>query len=134
MNASVIRQYSVFLPNKPGALSGFIKLFLDQGVNVIGIASEIRDDSGVVSVDVDSDKRIGYILTQAGFTTIETPVLSVHLPNKPGELHKLSKLLGEAGINITTVYGTAIDGQSSRVLLAVNDLIKAQEIISKLPE
>lgn len=131
MAITIVRQYSVFLPNRPGALSSFAKLFFDQNINIIGIASEIRDDSGVVRVTVDGDKRIGYILTQAGFTTVETPMISIEVPDKPGELFRLTQVLGEHGINITTVYGTAFGGNTARILVSANDTKKAQEILEK---
>ncbi|MBI4802556.1 MAG: ACT domain-containing protein [Elusimicrobia bacterium] len=63
MSIKIVRQYTVFLPNVPGALSRFIELFANEGVNIVGIASEIRDDSGVVRVTVDTEKKISYILT-----------------------------------------------------------------------
>jgi len=131
MSVQIVRQYSVFLPNKPGALCEFSKLFVDQNVNIIGVASEVRDDSGVVRVTVDGDKKIGYILTKAGFTTVETPMLSVELSDKPGELFRLTDILARNNINITTVYGTAIGGHRARVLLSVTDAAKAQEILER---
>ncbi len=77
MPIRAIKQYTVFLPNVPGALSKFIELFANQQVNIIGIASEIRDDSGIVRVAVDTDRKVSHLLTDAGFTTIETSMLSL---------------------------------------------------------
>ncbi len=134
MAVAVVRQYSVFLPNRPGALSEYARLFADNNLNILGIASEIRDDSGVVRVSLEGDKRLGYILTKAGFTTIEAPMLSVDLVDRPGELFRIAKILGDAGINITTLYGTALNGQKSRLLMAVSDIKKAQEVLSSYPE
>ncbi|HOX22402.1 MAG TPA: ACT domain-containing protein [Elusimicrobiales bacterium] len=131
MLVTVVRQYSVFMPNKPGALSSFTKLFMDAGANIHGIASEIRDDSGIVRVAVDGDTQMATILAKAGFTCIETPILSIEVPNRPGEVHRIGTILSECGINITTVYGTGIDGQKSRVLLATSDTEKALEILLK---
>ena len=125
----LIRQYTVFLPNVPGALSKFVELFANEGINIIGIASEIRDDSGVVRIAVDADRKVSHILTGAGFTTIETSMLSVELPDKPGELLRLSRILGENGINITTVYGTSFGGCSGRLLLNASDPDKALEVL-----
>lgn len=125
----LIRQYTVFLPNVPGALSKFVELFANEGINIIGIASEIRDDSGVVRVAVDADRKVSHILTGAGFTTIETSMLSVELPDKPGELLHLARILGESNINITTVYGTSFGGSSGRLLLNVSDPDKALEVL-----
>lgn len=125
----LIRQYTVFLPNVPGALSKFVELFANEGVNIIGIASEIRDDSGVVRIAVDADRKVSHILTGAGFTTIETSMLSVELPDKPGELLHLAKILGENNINITTVYGTSFGGSSGRLLLNVSDPDRALAVL-----
>lgn len=129
MTVQLIRQYTVFLPNVPGALSKFVELFANEGVNIIGLASEIRDDSGVVRIAVDGDRKVSHILTGAGFTTIETPMISLELPDKPGQLLRLTKVLGENNINITTVYGTSMGGGSGRLLLNASNTDKALEVL-----
>ena len=129
MPVKLIRQYTVFLPNVPGALSKFVELCSNEGVNIIGIASEIRDDSGVVRVAVDADRKVSHLLTGAGFTTIETSMISLELPDKPRALLRLTKVLGESNINITTVYGTSFGGTSGRLLLNVSDADKALEVL-----
>jgi hypothetical protein len=129
MPVKLIKQYTVFLPNVPGALSKFVELFANAGVNIIGIASEIRDDSGVVRVAVDADRKVSHILTGAGFTTIETSMISLELHDKPGELMRLTRILGENNINITTVYGTSDTGNNGRLLLNVSDSERALEVL-----
>ena len=129
MPVKLIRQYTVFLPNVPGALSKFVELFANEGINIIGIASEIRDDSGVVRVAVEADRKVSHVLTGAGFTTIETSMISLELPDKPGQLLHLTKALSDRGINITTVYGTAMGGSSSRLLLNASDPDRALEVL-----
>ncbi|MDT8285506.1 MAG: ACT domain-containing protein [Elusimicrobiales bacterium] len=130
----IVKQYSVFLPNIPGALSKFVELFSKEGVNIIGIASEIRDDSGIVRITVDTDRKISYLLTNAGFTTVETQMIMIELPDKPGTLFKLTSMLADNGINITTVYGTTYTGSIGHLLLNVSDANKALELIKGLLE
>ena len=129
MSAKLIKQYTVFIPNVPGALSKFVELFANEGVNIIGIASEIRDDSGVVRVAVDTERKLSHVLTSAGFTTIETSLISLELPDKPGQLLHLSKILSANNINITTVYGTSMGGAEGRLLLNVSNTGKAMEVL-----
>ena len=129
MPVKLIRQYTVFIPNVPGALHKFVELFANEGVNIIGIASEIRDDSGVVRVAVDSERKVSHVLTGAGFTTIETFLISIEMSDKPGQLLRLAKVLGENNINITTVYGTSFGGSSGRLLLNVSDTDRALEVL-----
>jgi len=130
MSVKTVKQYTVFLPNKPGSLSAFVELFAKEGINIIGIASEIHDESGIVKIAIDSDKKLSYILTRAGFSTLENTLISVDLRDKPGELFKLTKLLADNEVNITTVYGTAMGGNTSRILLNASDPEKAIKILS----
>lgn len=129
MPVKLVKQYTVFLPNIPGALSKFVELFTNEGINIIGIASEIRDDSGIVRIAVDADRKVSHLLTGAGFTTIETQMISVELADKPGSLLRIARLLGEHNINITTVYGTADSGGTDRVLMNVSDVDRALEVL-----
>ncbi|MBI5208928.1 MAG: ACT domain-containing protein [Elusimicrobia bacterium] len=132
MTVEVIKQFSVFLPNRPGALSILAKIFAEEKINIIGIASEVRDDSGVVRIAVGEDKDISSILTKHGFSSVESRLLSIEAPDRPGELFQIAKSLADARINITTVYGTARDGQTSRILVAVENTDKARALIEKL--
>jgi hypothetical protein len=131
MAVSMVKQYSVFLPNEPGSLNKVAKLLLDAGVNLIGIASEVRDDSGVVRLAVEADDDGADVLVSHGLSAIEKPLLSVELADRPGELYRVTAVLAKAGVNITTVYGTARSGSSCRILIAVNDSQKALKALEK---
>ena len=37
MKVELLKQFSIFLPNRPGALARLAKLFADKGVNMLGI-------------------------------------------------------------------------------------------------
>lgn len=149
MKIQVIRQFSVFMPNKPGALSRLTQLIAQEHINILGIASEVKDDSGMVRFAVDEHsparkidefsrvaavprKDIGEILTQGGFSTVETSLLSIEVTDRPGELARVTKAIGEGNVNITTVYGTAIAGQFSRILIAVENTEKAKALLESI--
>lgn len=133
MKVEKIRQFSVFMPNKPGALSRLIALFAEKNINILGIASEVRDDSGLVRIALPSDADASAILSRAGFSSVETHILSVELDDEPGQLLRISNALAEGKINITTVYGTGITGaQTSRILIAVQNTDKALALLESL--
>ncbi|HVE14033.1 MAG TPA: ACT domain-containing protein [Elusimicrobiota bacterium] len=134
MKVSVVRQYSVFMPNRLGALTELSRHFAERGVNVIGIASEVRDDSGLVRIALDGDEDHSGILSKAGYASVETSLLSVELGDEPGQLHRLTRLLSDNGINITTVYATALGRGNSRVLLAVENARRAARVLELAAE
>ncbi len=133
MKVHKIKQYSVFMPNKPGALTRLAALFSEKGVNILGIASEVRDDSGLVRIALENDSGVSSILSQAGFSSVETHILSVEVDDKPGELMRIAAALAEGKINITTVYGTSVAGaKTSRILIAAQNTDKALAILEDL--
>ncbi len=133
MKVHKIKQFSVFLPNKPGALSRLGALFAEKGINILGIASEVRDDSGLVRIALENDAEVSGILSQAGFSSVETHILSVEVDDKPGELLRVTAALAEGKINITTVYGTSVTGaKASRILIAAQNIDKALSLLEGL--
>lgn len=127
----LVRQYSVFLPNSPGAMNKFLDRFTREEINIIGIASELTDGAGIVRITVDSEKSVSPVLTSDGFTTIETFVILLELKDRPGMLQQLSTLLSDNGINITTIYGTTYTGAVGHLLLNVTDAPRAMEILKE---
>ena len=119
------------MPNRPGALSRLTQLIAEQAVNIVGIASEVRDDSGVVRLAVADGVDLSGVLSKNGLASIETKLVSVEVPDRPGELSRIAKALAEGNINITTVYGTAF-GQNCRILFAAENTEKILKILERL--
>ena len=65
MSISVVKQYSVFLVNEPGALKNFAELFVKERVSLIAISQDVRFDAAVVRVAVNYNAEISHALTKA---------------------------------------------------------------------
>ena len=121
------------MPNKPGALTRLAALFSEKNINILGIASEVRDDSGLVRIALENDADVSSILSSAGFSSVETHILSVEVDDKPGELLRVAAALAEGKVNITTVYGTSVEGaKTSRILIAAQNIDRALAILEAL--
>lgn len=131
MKISVVKQYSIFLPNRPGALARLAKLFGDAAINIIGIESEVRDDSGMVRVAVDVEADHSAVLSKAGFASVESRLLSIELEDKPGQLAMVTRILAENGVNITNVYGTSLGNRVSRLLFAVENTDETLKLLQE---
>ena len=133
MKVEKIKQFSVFMPNKPGALSRLMTLFAEKDVNILGIASEVSAESGLVRIALANDSDASSILSKAGFSSVETQILAVELDDRPGQLRRISDALAQGKINITTVYGTSSPGAAtSRILIAVQNTDKALELLEAM--
>lgn len=121
------------MPNKPGALSRLVTLFAEKGINILGIASEVSAESGLVRIALANDSDASAILSKAGFSSVETQILAVELDDQPGQLLLISEALAQGKVNITTVYGTSSPGAAtSRILIAVQNTDKALELLEAM--
>ena len=102
----------------------------DKGVNILGIASEVRDDSGLVRLAVGPQADVSHILSKAGFASVETTLLSVEVDDRPGALARITKILADGKVNITTVYGTATLGHAARILISVQDSERGLKLLT----
>ncbi len=84
MAISIVKQYSVFLINEPGALKNFTELFVRENVDIIAMAQDVRYDAAVVRLAVMHDKGISHVLTKAGFTSVKTDAICLDMPNRGG--------------------------------------------------
>lgn len=127
MAISIVKQYSVFLINEPGALKSFAELFVRENVDIIAMAQDVRYDAAVVRLAVEQgqDKGISHVLTKAGFTSVKTDAICLDMPNRVGILRDIGEVLSNHGINITTIYGTVGTGGVTRWIIVVNDITKA---------
>lgn len=133
MKVEKLKQFSIFMPNRPGALSRLAALFDEKGISILGIASEVRDDSGLVRIALAQDADISALLSKAGFSSVETHVLSVEVGDRPGQLLRVADALAAGKINITTVYGTSSHGApTARILIAVQNTDRAFEILEAM--
>lgn len=125
MAISVIKQYSVFLINEPGALKNFAELFVRDNVNIIAISQDVRYDAAVVRIAVKYEEEISHALTKAGFTSVKTDAICLDVKDRTGLARDIGAVLFKQGINITTIYGAAMEDGMSRWIIVVNDITKA---------
>lgn len=125
MSISVVKQYSVFLINEPGALKNFAELFVRDNVGLIAISQDVRYDAAVVRLAVPYDQEISHALTKAGFTSVKTDAICIDAPDRIGLARDIGAVLFGQGINITSIYGAAGPGSTSRWIVVVNDITKA---------
>jgi hypothetical protein len=121
----VIKQLSIFLENKPGVLARLCQSFATQKINLQGISVSDTVDHAVVRLITDSPEKAVALLESAGTLVIETEVLALSLPNRPGELAKLAQRLAVAKVNIEYAYGTTKNDSGGMLILRVSNIPKA---------
>ena len=121
------REFSVRLANKPGELARLTETLHRDGVNIRTISTEPKAEV-IRLVTSDPDKTRGS-LDKARLEFSERNLLVAKLPDKPGELARISRELAKAGVNIDASYMLDKDPKHVHVALAVSDEQKAKNIL-----
>lgn len=122
----MVKQLSVFLPNKPGVLAKFTALLGQNAINIRALTVADTADYGVLRLIVNDPEKCTKILKDENYLVSETEVVALQVEDKPGGLHKVAKLMGDNGINIEYLYSTLTPTTGAAIILMrVNDLEKA---------
>jgi len=99
-----MKQISVFLENKPGALCSMTAELAKHQIDMRALSLAETKDFGIVRIIVDKIYEAATVLKDAGYVYSLTPVLGVAIPDEPSGLSSVLAILGEAGINIEYMY------------------------------
>lgn len=97
-------QLSVFIETKAGRVSEVTDVLGTAGINIRGFSVSDTTDYGIVRLVVDDPAAAHIALSTAGFTVKESPVVCLELPDTPGGLAQVLKVVAEAGVSIEYVY------------------------------
>ncbi len=98
-----MRQFNVILEDKPGELARVTAAL--SHVNLKNISTEHpKDGRGLVKLVTADESSTRSALQNAGLEFSEVDIFLVGLLDRPGELNKLAKRLGDEGVNIVELY------------------------------
>lgn len=100
----IIHQLSVFLENRAGQLCGVTELLAKNHVDMQALNIAETADYGVLRLIVDAPQRACALLREQGFIVRETPVVQALVPDKPGGLNEVLRIIAEADIDIEYMY------------------------------
>jgi hypothetical protein len=114
----------VIAENRVGVLHEISKALSESGINidsVVGYANGWNAIFRIVTPDIETAKRV--LLRAPHVKNVEeTEVVVVRLPDKPGELSKLTEKLHKLGIDLEVIYILSRDGKNTEVALKASEL------------
>ena len=99
-----IKQISVFLENKPGALYGMTGVLAQHKIDMRALSLAETSDFGIARIIVDNVYAAATVLKDAGYFHSLTSVLGVAIPDTPGGLNKVLQVLTNAKVNVEYMY------------------------------
>lgn len=99
-----IKQLSVFVENRPGHLADTLSTLAEGQVNILSFTIAETTDYGILRLVVDQVEKARRLLVAAGYSAVEHPVVCALVPNEPGVLAAVTRLISDSGLNIEYVY------------------------------
>ena len=127
-----VRQISVFMDNKPGQLSGVMEIIKESGINVRALSLADTKDFGILRIIVHDTEKAVDALKDAGYAVTVNEIVTITIPDSPGQLSRVLEILGKDNVNLEYLY--AFTGASDRAVsfvLRVNDNDAAAASLTK---
>lgn len=99
-----VKQISVFLENRPGALRAMTSVLAENGIDMQGFSLAEASDFGIARIIVNDVYKTTTVLRDAEFVHNITPVVGVSVPDTPGGLDGVLAVLADAGVNVEYMY------------------------------
>jgi hypothetical protein len=127
-----VEQISVFLENKPGALAEVTRILGEAGVNIRALSLADTKDFGILRLIVNDNEKAREVLGRKGLTVRKTEVVAVEVPDRPGGLAEILKVLSEASINVEYLYAfVQQSGENAIIIFRFDEIDRAIAVLSE---
>ena len=117
-----IKQITVFVENKQGALVAVTDALAARSINLRALSIAETEDFGILRLIVNDERKAEEVLTQAGYLIKVTEVVGVKIGDEPGKLTEALGVLDKAGITLEYLYAfMARTEKHAYVVLRVED-------------
>ena len=123
-----IKQISIFVENKPGALYGLTGVLAQNKVDLRALSLAETSEFGIVRIIVNDVYKATTVLKDAGYVHSITPVVGV-----PGGLNRVLQVLSNAKINVEYMYAFLGGKQanSAYMIFRVQDVEAAEQALAQ---
>jgi hypothetical protein len=112
-----IKQLSLFLENKPGALSRPMRLLAQAKFNLVTLSIAEANQFGILRLILRDWEKAKKLLEQKGFVVKVTDMVAVEVPDQPAGLANILVVLEKAGINVEFMYAFTEKRENKAVLV-----------------
>ena len=126
-----IKQLTVFVENKQGALVSITKLLSENNINLRALSIAETEDFGILRLIVNDEKAAQKILADADYLIKITDVVGVKIGDEPGKLSEALKVLDENKINMEYLYAfMARTEKHAYVVIRVENVAEAESALA----
>jgi hypothetical protein len=112
-----LHQLSLFLENKPGALTRPCQLLAKAGLNILTLSVADTQQFGILRLVVREWEQARQILEKGGCVVKVTDVVAIEVPDQPGGLVAILQALEQVGVNVEYMYAFTMKRENKGILV-----------------
>lgn len=125
-----IRQVSVFIENRKGALADPLRVLSEAGIGLRALSIADTSDFGILRIITDDNTKAAFLLSEHDYICSVTEVVAACADDKPGGLATLLTTLSDEGVDVEYVYAfVAKTGNHAWVVMRVNNNAEAERLL-----
>ena len=125
-----MKQMTVIAQDKVGMIADISYILGAAKINIDSVMAVSSEGKAILTFLLKDGERAARLLEHNGYNVLESEIFLIRLKDEPGELSRVSSLLGEKKINIASLYVVARDRGHSIVALKVDKPRKAKKLLS----
>ncbi|NYZ76007.1 ACT domain-containing protein [Candidatus Micrarchaeota archaeon] len=126
-----MKELTVFAKDRVGLLADITEMMGKNGINIEFLSGEAIAGIAVLHMTFSNEMAAASLLERAGFTVISSDILVLKIPNKPGEIGRISRMLSDEGINIQNIYFMGETAKHGFFAVKVDRMDDAKGILKK---
>jgi hypothetical protein len=112
-----LKQLSLFLENKPGALTRPCQLLAKAKINIHTLSLADTQQFGILRLVIRDWEKAKQVLEKGGCVVKVTDVVAIEVPDRPGGLVEILTVLELAKINVEYMYAFTLKNENRGVLV-----------------
>ena len=126
-----IKQLTVFVPNRKGAIVEVTDILAVNKINLRALSIAETEDFGILRLIVNDEKTAEKVLGENGYLIKMVDVVGVKIGDEPGELTSALSVLDKKDINVEYLYAfMARTEKHAYVVLRVENNTDAEAALS----
>jgi hypothetical protein len=126
-----MEQITVLVQDTPGALADICEAFGRNGINIKAISAEGLGEAGIIHIITGDMNTAKKTLTREGYIFSINEIVAVRLPDRPGELGKITRKLADESVNIQYIYILGKEKGKTDIAFKVREIEDAKAALEK---
>lgn len=123
-----VKQLSVFVENKTGAIGEIARILGENGVNMRAFSMAENSEFGILRLIVSDVDLALRVLRKARFGVNVTQVVCLECPNEPGALAAILDRLAAHNIFIEYMYAFS-QGDTANIIIRPTDIDRCADVL-----